>query len=111
METVLGVCSPSLYVPVTRGDSNRYLPDIILIYNFSFLIRYRPDLLNWDSLEPHDIVQNNQLAFDILESELGLQPVTTGQEVNNFVVVHSDAFGDANPNLLSEDTRNTINCK
>jgi hypothetical protein len=50
------------------------------------LVRYRPDLLNWDSLDPQDIVQNNQLAFDILESELGLQPVTTGQEVSCQIV-------------------------
>ena len=54
---------------------------------FYLFARYRPDLLNWDTLEPDDIVQNNQLAFDILESELGLQPVTTGQEVSATRVV------------------------
>ena len=79
MKTVL--CSASFYRNKGRLESvlARYRTDIMI--NNLFLFRYRPDLLNWDSLEPHDIVQNNQLAFDILESELGLQPVTTGQEV------------------------------
>jgi hypothetical protein len=101
MENVLGVCLASLYRNKGRLESvlGRYRTDIMINNLFSF--RYRPDLLNWDSLEPHDIVQNNQLAFDILESELGLQPVTTGQEVNNFVVVHSEACWDEDPNLIS----------
>merc|ERR1719474_449489 len=43
--------------------------------------RYRPDILHWDSLDPECRVENVQLAFDILESELGLQPVTTAVEV------------------------------
>ena len=46
-----------------------------------FLFRYRPDLVHWDSLDPGCTVENIQLAFDILESELGLQPVTTAEEV------------------------------
>lgn len=33
--------------------------------------RYRPDLLDFHSLIKEDIVHNNQLAFDILEKELG----------------------------------------
>ena len=43
--------------------------------------RYRPDLIDFSSLDPQDIHLNNQLAFDILECELGLPPLTTGQEV------------------------------
>eukprot|EP00092_Neocalanus_flemingeri_P024414 GFUD01026470.1.p1 GENE.GFUD01026470.1~~GFUD01026470.1.p1 ORF type:complete len:1877 (-),score=478.06 GFUD01026470.1:313-5943(-) len=43
--------------------------------------RYRPDLIDFASLHPEDIALNNQLAFDILECELGLPPLTTGQEV------------------------------
>ena len=43
--------------------------------------RYRPDLIDYDSLDRDDIILNNQLAFDILESELGIPPMTTGQEV------------------------------
>lgn len=33
--------------------------------------RYRPDLLDFHSLKKEEIAQNNQLAFDILERELG----------------------------------------
>jgi len=43
--------------------------------------RYRPDLIDYGSLDPQDIAVNNQLAFDILECDLGVPPLTTGQEV------------------------------
>ena len=43
--------------------------------------RYRPDLLDFSQLDPADICLNNQLAFDILECELGVPPITTGQEM------------------------------
>lgn len=33
--------------------------------------RYRPDLLDFLSLKKDDVAHNNQLAFDILEKELG----------------------------------------
>lgn len=36
--------------------------------------RYRPDLLDFASLDPANVAVNNQLAFDILE-ELGVLPV------------------------------------
>ena len=42
--------------------------------------RYRPDLVYWDSLDPDAKLDNIQLAFDILEQELGLQPVLSPQE-------------------------------
>lgn len=38
--------------------------------------RYRPDLLDFASLDPANVAGNNQLAFDILE-ELGLPPVSS----------------------------------
>ncbi|KAJ1523620.1 hypothetical protein ONE63_001463 [Megalurothrips usitatus] len=43
--------------------------------------RYRPDLIDFHSLKPDDIVANNQLAFDTLERELGIPPVMTPQEM------------------------------
>ena len=43
--------------------------------------RYRPDLIDFAALDPSDLTLNNQLAFDILECELGVPPMTTGQEV------------------------------
>ena len=43
--------------------------------------RYRPDLIDFTSLDPDNIAVNNQLAFDILECELGISPIITGQEL------------------------------
>nr|XP_018895758.1 PREDICTED: protein-methionine sulfoxide oxidase Mical isoform X3 [Bemisia tabaci] len=43
--------------------------------------RYRPDLIDFHSLRPQDVAKNNQLAFDILERELGIPPVMTGREM------------------------------
>ena len=43
--------------------------------------RYRPDLIDFSSLEPDNIAVTNQLAFDILECELGIPPIITGQEL------------------------------
>ena len=52
----------------------------IYIYVYC-LTRYRPDLLPWESLDPECAEDNLQLGFDILEAELGLQPVITASEV------------------------------
>ena len=43
--------------------------------------RYCPDLIDFHSLNPNDPVTNNQLAFDILEKELGIPPIMTGEEM------------------------------
>lgn len=42
---------------------------------------FRPDLIDFDSLNEEDAVKNNQLAFDIAEQEFGIPPVTTGKEM------------------------------
>ncbi|XP_039196257.1 F-actin-monooxygenase MICAL2 isoform X5 [Crotalus tigris] len=42
---------------------------------------FRPDLIDFDSLNEEDAVENNQLAFDIAEREFGIPPVTTGKEM------------------------------
>ncbi|XP_020652857.3 F-actin-monooxygenase MICAL2 isoform X9 [Pogona vitticeps] len=42
---------------------------------------FRPDLIDFDSLNEEDAVRNNQLAFDIAEREFGIPPVTTGKEM------------------------------
>ncbi|NWU98920.1 MICA2 monooxygenase, partial [Upupa epops] len=44
---------------------------------------FRPDLIDFDSLNEEDIVKNNQLAFDVAEQEFGIPPVTTGKEVGS----------------------------
>ncbi|XP_036148722.1 F-actin-monooxygenase Mical isoform X2 [Monomorium pharaonis] len=43
--------------------------------------RYRPDLIDFYSLNAKDAVKNNQLAFDILEKELNIPPIMTGEEM------------------------------
>lgn len=37
--------------------------------------RYRPDLIDFYSLNAEDVVKNNQLAFDMLEKELNIPSV------------------------------------
>ncbi|KAM7396257.1 hypothetical protein PAMP_019314 [Pampus punctatissimus] len=43
--------------------------------------RHRPELIDYDSLNEEDVAGNNQLAFDVAEQQLGIQPVTTGKEM------------------------------
>ncbi|XP_016278921.2 F-actin-monooxygenase MICAL2 isoform X6 [Monodelphis domestica] len=43
--------------------------------------RFRPELINFDSLNEEDAIENNQLAFDIAEREFGIPPMTTGKEM------------------------------
>nr|XP_055030899.1 protein-methionine sulfoxide oxidase mical3a isoform X10 [Misgurnus anguillicaudatus] len=50
--------------------------------------RYRPDLINFDSLDEKDVEKNNQLAFDVAEKEFGISPIMTGKEMS--VVVEPD---------------------
>ncbi|KAM9312985.1 F-actin-monooxygenase MICAL3 [Gastrophryne carolinensis] len=43
--------------------------------------RYRPELIDFDSLDERDVEKNNQLAFDMAERELGISPIMTGKEM------------------------------
>ncbi len=43
--------------------------------------RYRPDLVEFQALDPSTWAENNQLAFDLLEHELGVPPAMTGREL------------------------------
>ncbi|KAM6286237.1 F-actin-monooxygenase MICAL3 isoform 3-T3 [Spheniscus humboldti] len=47
----------------------------------SIIHRYRPDLIDFDSLDEHNVEKNNQLAFDIAEKEFGISPIMTGKEM------------------------------
>lgn len=38
--------------------------------------RYRPDLIDFYSLNAEDVIKNNQLAFDTLEKELNIPSVS-----------------------------------
>ncbi|XP_040292867.1 F-actin-monooxygenase MICAL3 isoform X11 [Bufo bufo] len=43
--------------------------------------RYRPELIDFGSLDERNVEKNNQLAFDIAERELGISPIMTGKEM------------------------------
>ncbi|XP_048341012.1 F-actin-monooxygenase MICAL2 isoform X5 [Sphaerodactylus townsendi] len=43
--------------------------------------RFKPDLIDFDSLNEEDAIKNNQLAFDTAEREFGIPPITTGKEI------------------------------
>ncbi|XP_067246174.1 protein-methionine sulfoxide oxidase mical3a isoform X30 [Chanodichthys erythropterus] len=47
--------------------------------------RYRPDLIDFDSLDEKDVEKNNQLAFDVAEKEFGISPIMTGKEMSGVV--------------------------
>ncbi|CAH0547361.1 unnamed protein product, partial [Brassicogethes aeneus] len=44
---------------------------------------YRPDLLDYNAIKDGNPATNNQLAFDVLEKELGIPPISTGEEIIN----------------------------
>ncbi|XP_071199934.1 protein-methionine sulfoxide oxidase mical3a-like isoform X2 [Salvelinus alpinus] len=44
--------------------------------------RYRPDLIDFDSLDERDQQKNNQLGFDVAEREFGISPCMTGKEMS-----------------------------
>lgn len=47
----------------------------------AIISHYRPDLLDYNSVTIEDAVGNNQVAFDLLEKELGITAVMTGEEM------------------------------
>ncbi|KAM4035684.1 LOW QUALITY PROTEIN: F-actin-monooxygenase MICAL3 [Anomaloglossus baeobatrachus] len=42
---------------------------------------YRPELIDFVSLDERNVEKNNQLAFDMAERELGISPIMTGKEM------------------------------
>ncbi|XP_021391683.2 F-actin-monooxygenase MICAL1 [Lonchura striata] len=43
--------------------------------------RFRPDLVDFDSVEPQDAIRTHQMLLDIAEQELGIQPVLSSVEM------------------------------
>ncbi|XP_076143146.1 F-actin-monooxygenase mical2b isoform X4 [Alosa pseudoharengus] len=43
--------------------------------------RFRPGLIDYDSLNEEDCAQNLQLAFDVSEREFGIKPFSTGKDL------------------------------
>lgn len=69
----------ALYDKVHIEDMGTSFKDGLAIC--AIIHRYRPDLINFYSLNTEDVVKNNQVAFDILEKELNIPPIMTGEEM------------------------------
>ncbi|XP_060606794.1 F-actin-monooxygenase MICAL3-like [Ruditapes philippinarum] len=44
---------------------------------------FKPEAIEYDSLNEADVVKNNQLAFDVAQQEFGINPVLTGEDMAN----------------------------
>lgn len=64
----------ALYDKVHIEDMGASFKDGLAIC--AIIHRYRPDLIDFYNLNAEDIVKNNQLAFDTLEKELDIKPVS-----------------------------------
>ncbi|XP_007908410.2 F-actin-monooxygenase MICAL2 [Callorhinchus milii] len=47
----------------------------------ALLHKFRPNLIDFESLKETNVAENNQLAFDIAEREFGIPPIMTGTEM------------------------------
>lgn len=70
----------------TEGYSGVNVTDLTMSWKSGLALcaiihRYRPDLIDFDSLVEQNVEKNNQLAFDIAEKELGISPIMTGKEM------------------------------
>ncbi|KAL4612797.1 protein-methionine sulfoxide oxidase mical3a-like isoform X1 [Arapaima gigas] len=70
----------------TEGYRNVAVTDLTMSWKSGLALcaiihRYRPDLIDFDSLEEWNQENNNQLAFDVAEREFGISPIMTGKEM------------------------------
>ncbi|XP_029698170.1 protein-methionine sulfoxide oxidase mical3a isoform X3 [Takifugu rubripes] len=74
----------------TEGYRNVRVTDLTMSWKSGLALcalidRYRPDLIDFESLDEKDYEQNNQLAFDVAEREFGISPCMTGKEMSSVV--------------------------
>ncbi|KAM6937070.1 protein-methionine sulfoxide oxidase mical3a [Xenentodon cancila] len=74
----------------TEGYRNVNVTDLTMSWKSGLALcalihRYRPDLIDFDSLDEGDQERNNQLAFDVAEKEFGISPCMTGKEMSSVV--------------------------
>ncbi|XP_070828909.1 protein-methionine sulfoxide oxidase mical3a isoform X2 [Chaetodon trifascialis] len=74
----------------TEGYKNVNVMDLTMSWKSGLALcalidRYRPDLIDFDSLDERDQEKNNQLGFDVAEREFGISPCMTGKEMSSVV--------------------------
>ncbi|XP_044212337.1 protein-methionine sulfoxide oxidase mical3a isoform X11 [Thunnus albacares] len=74
----------------TEGYRNVNVRDLTMSWKSGLALcalihRYRPDLIDFDSLDERDQEKNNQLSFDVAEREFGISPCMTGKEMSSVV--------------------------
>ncbi|XP_054633853.1 protein-methionine sulfoxide oxidase mical3a isoform X2 [Dunckerocampus dactyliophorus] len=74
----------------TEGYRNVSVKDLTMSWKSGLALcalihRYRPDLIDFDSLDERDQEKNNQLGFDVAEREFGISPCMTGKEMSSVV--------------------------
>ncbi|XP_055011975.1 protein-methionine sulfoxide oxidase mical3a isoform X2 [Boleophthalmus pectinirostris] len=72
----------------TEGYRNVNVTDLTMSWKSGLALcalihRYRPDLIDFDSLDEREHERNNQLAFDVAEKEFGISPCMTGKEMSS----------------------------
>ncbi|XP_078537051.1 F-actin-monooxygenase MICAL2 isoform X3 [Lissotriton helveticus] len=70
----------------TEGYKNVTVTDLATSWKSGLALcaiihHFRPELIDFDSLNEEDAIRNNQLAFDVAEKEFGIPPITTGKEM------------------------------
>ncbi|XP_061773861.1 protein-methionine sulfoxide oxidase mical3a isoform X7 [Nerophis ophidion] len=74
----------------TEGYRNVCVKDLTMSWKSGLALcalihRYRPDFIDFDSLDERDQEKNNQLGFDVAEREFGISPCMTGKEMSTVV--------------------------
>uniref|UniRef100_A0A667YPH1 F-actin monooxygenase n=1 Tax=Myripristis murdjan TaxID=586833 RepID=A0A667YPH1_9TELE len=74
----------------TDGYRNVNVTDLTMSWKSGLALcalihRYRPDLIDFDSLDERNQEKNNQLGFDVAEREFGISPCMTGKEMSSVV--------------------------
>ncbi|XP_010771746.1 protein-methionine sulfoxide oxidase mical3a-like isoform X1 [Notothenia coriiceps] len=74
----------------TEGYRNVKVTDLTMSWKSGLALcalidRYRPDLIDFVSLDERDQEKNNQLGFDVAEREFGISPCMTGKEMSSVV--------------------------
>lgn len=76
----------TLYDTVCVKDMSSSFKDGLALC--AIIHRYRPDLVDFPSLQPQNVAANNQLAFDILEREFNIPPVSKTRHLLNNIIFY-----------------------